>query len=101
MLLLAARLVRARRQHSAATGVRLDELLLTLSSCAGSMMHDREAVTAYVPLVGLRVAEPPLKAQVVPLLYTLPAELSGLYASPARLFKDEEESQAIFKSRSR
>ena len=67
----------------------------------GSMMHDREAVTAYVPLVGLRVAEPPLDAQVVPLLDTLPAELSGLYASPARLVKDEEESQAILKSQSR
>ena len=93
----AAKFVRVRRLHHAKTGDRLDELLSTLGSDMGSMMHDRAASTAYVPVLGRRVAEPPEESSVVPLLGHLPPPLAELYATPSRLLRSRAEVEDILR----
>ena len=65
------------------------------------MMHDSNEATQYVPLRGLALAEPPLDAEVVPLLPTLSAELRKIYEDEAGLFQEEAIAKAVLQRQNR
>ena len=95
LLTCAARLIKARRQYATATGGRIEELFRALGSDWGSMLHDRAAPSAYVPVIGKLIAEPPRGSSVVSLLKELPQHLAQLYSEPHGLFKAEAEVEEI------
>ena len=82
LLFLASRVVRVRRQHHVATGVRLQELVAKLGAAWDYAKHSEAESSAYVPVEGDRVAEPPLGSPTVQLLSVLPPVLAKLYAQP-------------------
>ena len=95
LLTCAARLIKACRQYATATGGLIEELFRALGSDWGSMLHDRAAPSAYVPVIGKLTAEPPRGSSVVSLLKELPQHLAQLYSEPHGLFKAEAEVEEI------
>ena len=88
----AARLVKARRDHIGPTGVHIDQLIEFLGHDGGSMLHDDQTKSAYVPLVGHLVAEPPADSQIVDMMSALPSNVAAIYREPRNLFKEDADS---------
>ena len=71
LLFLAGRVLRVHRQHHVATGVRLQEHVAKIGAAWDYAKHSDAESSAYVPVEGDRVAEPPLGSPIVQMLIVL------------------------------
>ena len=101
LLFLTGRVIRVRRQHHVATGVRLQELVAKIGAAWDYTEHSDADSSAYVPVEGSHVAEPRLGSLTVQMLSVLPRTLPEWYAQPDLLFRPHTEAADILQRQNR